>query len=135
MTLTVENKETLIKHRIRQSEDAFDEAKFLLENNRLSLAVNRIYYSFFYKISALTIKNDFSTSKHRQLLGWFNKNFINTGKLKKEYGKIIYTAFENREKSDYDFLFELTKEEILTPHQSLKNFIADATSLVSEINK
>jgi uncharacterized protein (UPF0332 family) len=126
------DKETLINHRIRQSEEALTEVTFLLENKRLSLAVNRIYYSIFYIISALAIKNDFSTSKHRQLIGWFNKNFIKTGKAKKEYSKMIYTAAENREKSDYDFLFELTKEEIMMSYKSLQNFIGDIKALLSE---
>lgn len=132
MTLDKIDKETLINHRIRQSEEALAEVAFLLENKRLSLAVNRIYYSIFYIISALAIKNDFSTSKHRQLIGWFNKNFVKTGKVNKEHGKMIYTAFENREKSDYDFLFDLTREEINVSYQSLQNFISDIKSLLSE---
>jgi len=40
------------------------------------LAVNRIYYGLFYIITALSLKYEFSTSKHQQLIGWFNKTFI-----------------------------------------------------------
>jgi uncharacterized protein (UPF0332 family) len=103
-----QDKKILINHRIRQAEEALVEIAVLIENKFLSLATNRIYYSIFYAVSAVSIKDDFSTSKHKKLLGWFNKKYINSELLPKEYGKLIYAAYENREKSDYDFLFERT---------------------------
>ncbi|MGA2297615.1 MAG: HEPN domain-containing protein, partial [FCB group bacterium] len=70
-----EDKLILINHRINKSHLTIDDAKFSLENNKTSIALNRIYYSIFYIVSALALIYDFSTSKHKQLLGWFNKNF------------------------------------------------------------
>jgi len=70
------NKGELIKHRIFRAKESIEDAKLALANNRLLNAENRIYYAMFYAVSALALKNDFSTSKHFQLLGWFNKNFI-----------------------------------------------------------
>jgi len=66
--------EILINHRIRQAEEALAEISILLEHKMLSLAVNRIYYTIFYAISAVSIRDNFSTSKHKNLLGWFNKS-------------------------------------------------------------
>ena len=40
------------------------------------MAVNRIYYGLYYAVTALAIKHRFETSKHLQLIGWFNKEFI-----------------------------------------------------------
>ena len=123
MTLQDADKEILKQHRIRQSRKALEEVQFLLDNKKLSLAVNRIYYAIFYIISAAAIKNDFSTSKHKQLLGWFNKNFIKNKKIDSEYSKLIYSAYQNREKSDYDFLFELSLEEVESLFAKTKEFI------------
>lgn len=47
----------------------------------LSTALNRLYYAIFYAVAALAQKFNFITSKHSQLLGWFNREFIKTGKL------------------------------------------------------
>lgn len=127
-----QDKKILINHRIRQAEEAFIEISILIDNGLLSLAVNRIYYSIFYAISAVSIKDNFSTSKHKKLLGWFNKNYISTGLLSKEYGKMIYTAYENREKSDYDFLFEITKEEIIKYFKYAKSFVAEVIKLLAD---
>ena len=74
-----EDKIILINHRINKSHLTIDDAKFSIENNKISIALNRIYYAIFYIVSALSLIYDFSTSKHKQLLGWFNKNFIYTG--------------------------------------------------------
>ncbi|MCL6097421.1 MAG: HEPN domain-containing protein [Bacteroidetes bacterium] len=122
--------EMLINIRIQQSEAALREVEFLLEHKMLSLATNRIYYSIFYAISAISIKDNYSTSKHTRLLGWFNKNYINSGMLPKEFGKMIYACFENREKSDYDFLFELTKEEINGYYELAKKFISAVKEMI-----
>lgn len=123
MTLKESDKSILIQHRINQSLKALEDVKFLLDNKKLSLASNRIYYAVFYIVSAIAIKNDFSTSKHKQLLGWFNKNFIASNKIDKSYSKLIYEAYSNREKSDYDFLFELTFDEINHLFDKAKEFV------------
>ncbi len=130
MTLKNKDKEILIQHRIRQSDEAIETANFLLENKQLSLAVNRLYYSIFYIVSAVAIKSDYSTSKHKQLLGWFNKNFIGTGILEKRFGKLIYNTFEKREKSDYDFVFELSKEDVTKSFTLVKEFISSVKELL-----
>ncbi len=123
MTLKESDKAILIQHRIDQSRGAIEDVKFLLDNKKISLAANRIYYAIFYIISAVAIKNDFSTSKHKQLLGWFNKNFIATKIIEKSFSKVIYEAYSNREKSDYDFLFELTIDEVSNLYEKAKQFI------------
>lgn len=128
-----QDKKILIKHRIKQAEEALVEISVLIENKFLSLAVNRIYYSIFYAISAVSIKDDFSTSKHKKLLGWFNKNYISSGLISKEFGKMIYAAYENREKSDYDFLFEMTKEEIIKYFELAKEFVSEIKKLLKDI--
>lgn len=74
----------------------------MIDSNKLVVAVNRIYYGLYYAVTALAIKHRFETSKHLQLIGWFNKEFIATQKLDKKNGKILRIAYQNRIKGDYD---------------------------------
>ena len=74
---------TLINYRIERAKEAMSDALDDIEKNRLFSASNRIYYAIFYMVSALSLKNNFSTSKHKQLMGWFNHNFYYTGKVDK----------------------------------------------------
>ncbi len=83
--------------------------KFLIDSNELTVAVNRIYYGMYYAVTALAIKFQFETSKHFQLVGWFNREFISTGVLNANYGKILRNAFRNRTKGDYDAIITFEK--------------------------
>ena len=71
-----DDREALIKYRIEQANEAIREVEILMKNDLLKVAVNRIYYGMFYMLTALALKHKFKTSKHQQLIGWFNKNFI-----------------------------------------------------------
>src|SRR5690606_29104884 len=106
------DKSTLIQYRMKRSSETLDEAKLAAENDRLLLAANRIYYSAFYAVSALGIKNDFITTKHGQLLGWFNQNFVKSELVEKRLGEFYRNAFQMRQRSDYDDFIEFDKESI-----------------------
>ena len=54
--MKTEETNALIEHRIGRATDAIDDVKFLIENKKLHLAVNRIYYGIFYVLSALALK-------------------------------------------------------------------------------
>ncbi len=43
----------------------------------------------FYSLLALAIAYKYETSKHAQIIGWFNKNFVHEGKFDERFGKII----------------------------------------------
>ena len=102
MTLTDEDRDTLIKYNVEKSKQAIEDAQFLIENNKLYIAANRIYYRIFYILSALALKHRFPTKKHHQLHGWFNKNFIHTNIIDEKYSQIVKQAFKIRSDADYD---------------------------------
>ncbi|MFP4586330.1 MAG: HEPN domain-containing protein, partial [Desulfococcaceae bacterium] len=105
---------------------------FLLENEMFAVAVNRIYYGMFFALSALALKHQFSTSKHGQLIGWFNKNFVKEGKVKKRIGHLIRMAFDSRSASDYDDWVEFSQEEVVVLFEGMKEFIQEMERLIQE---
>lgn len=102
-------RDILIKYRIEQAFEAHQLALFLISNDKLALAANRVYYGMYYALTALALKHQFETSKHQQLLGWFNKEFIASQKVNNLLGKIIRNAYQNRTKGDYDAFVTFTK--------------------------
>lgn len=120
----------LVKHRIQRAKESIDDAKLAIDNNRLLNAENRIYYAIFYAVSALAVKNDFSTSKHYQLMGWFNKNFIKTKIVDEKFGKIYKRQFENRLESDYEDYVEFSIEEVKNNFESMTNFVSEIEKLL-----
>ena len=122
----------LINYRIQQAYDTLKEVEFQIENNFLSIAVNRIYYGMFYMLLALALKCGFKTSKHSQLLGWFNREFVKTEKIDREIGKIIHKAFEDRTDSDYGIFIKFEKEEVLQKLNDMKIFLSELNKLILE---
>jgi uncharacterized protein (UPF0332 family) len=88
MTLNTEDRKELIRYRLIQARESIDEVSFLIDNSKYKTAVNRIYYGMFYSLLALGLKYEFETSKHAQLIGWFNKNFVSSGQIDKKFGKM-----------------------------------------------
>lgn len=96
-----DDKKTLIKYRLERSEESLAASKLMLDNGLYVSAMNRIYYSMFYTVQALLILNDVSFSKHGQVKGFFNKEYIKTNILQKDFGRLYNVVFEYRQKFDY----------------------------------
>ena len=125
MTIEGEKKDTLIRYRLEQAEEAIDDATFLFDNNRgLRSIVNRIYYAMFYAVLALFfVREPFQGSRHSGVIGYFNKRFIKEGIFSSETGKYLNMAFEARQESDYKEFSELTRENVEELLKHAKIFI------------
>ena len=130
MTLTEINRKDLIIHNTEKAISTQKEVEFLIKNKYYSLALNRIYYGMFYIISAVAIKNGFSTSNHSQIIGWFNKNYVKEKKIDRKIGRVIYRAFEQRMKSDYNILHKFTLEDAIIGLSNLKEVIQSISELM-----
>lgn len=120
----------LIKYRLNRANETLEEAKFAIDNKRYLLAANRIYYASFYAVSALAIKHEFKTSKHAQLLSWFNKNFVKNGIVEKRLGKFYLDAFEMRQESDYEDFVVIDKTSVDEKLKLASEFIDRISELV-----
>lgn len=133
MESTHENLTELIKYRIEQASETISEVEILIEKNLLTIAINRIYYGMFYMLLALALKKGFKTSKHNQLIGWFNKEFIRTEIINQKFGKIINQAFEDRTDGDYGIFVKFEKDEVLLKFTDMKEFIAQIEEKINSI--
>lgn len=125
-----QDRDSLIKYRIQQAKEIIELAEFLINSNKLIVAVNRIYYGMYYALTALALKHKFETSKHAQLIGWFNKKFVAKGLVDKKYGGILRNAFQNRTKGDYDAFVEFPQQEVDVMLKEMKQFIIEIESIL-----
>ena len=123
MSIDDKDRQQLIQYRIDQAKDTETDVALLISHDRLRAAINRIYYGMFYALMALGLKYEFETSKHLQLLGWFNKNFIHEGLIDTRYGRIINKAYNRRTKGDYDSYIEFDAETVKEMFEEMKDFI------------
>ncbi len=125
MSLEEKERIELIRYRLEEAKETIADVQLLIENDRLRAAVNRIYYGMFYSLLALGLAYQFETSKHQQLLGWFNKNFIHEGLIDARFGKIINKASNRRTQGDYESYVEFDKDVILEMFDEMKEFISE----------
>lgn len=117
-------KNILIQKAFEKADEALKTAELNLNNDLLSAAQNRIYYAIFYAVNALAYKFGFITSKHGQLLSWFNKKFIHEEAIFDiELFKIYKYNFDNRQKSDYDFMYTPQKQDLELSYKDAQYFI------------
>jgi uncharacterized protein (UPF0332 family) len=130
MTLEEKDRQNLIGYRLQQAKETMDDVQLLINNKRFRSAINRIYYGMFYALLALGSANRFETSKHAQLIGWFNRNFIYEGKIDARYGRIINKAFNRRTKGDYDTFVEFEEEIVIEMYAEMNDFIGEIESYI-----
>ena len=65
MSLTNEERKTLIALHIKKAHETFDEIGVLTDANKWNGASNRLYYAVFHAISALLIHDGYSIYSHK----------------------------------------------------------------------
>jgi uncharacterized protein (UPF0332 family) len=109
---------------LKKSDEALKDAEITIEHDRLENALSRLYYALFYSVTALAYLHGYSTSKHHQLLGWFNKKFIYEEKSFAPEDYLVYKeAFENRQNADYSIFTSFTLNEVSNNLQSIRSLV------------
>ncbi|SHJ88685.1 Uncharacterized protein, contains HEPN domain, UPF0332 family [Tangfeifania diversioriginum] len=129
------DREILIQYRLDQAKQTIGEVSKLIEMDLLNVAVNRIYYGIFYCLTALALKFEFSSSKHSQLIGWFNQTFIKTQKIEVKYGKIIRDAYKNRSDGDYAPFISFSKTDVQDMQKDMIDFIERINSYLPTLSE
>lgn len=122
-----QDKRILLQRWIEKANEALSAAQDNIISDNLTTAQNRIYYSVFYSVMALAYFKDFHTSKHTELMGWFNKNFIKTEIFSKEMGTLYKNAFNDRNQADYTITFKPQVE-------GLKDLCCKAEAFIRQIS-
>lgn len=131
--ITDEKKNLLALHRLKQTEESLEEARYLLEGGKsLRSVANRIYYGMFYAVLALLIYEPYSSSKHSGVLSYFNKRFVKGGLFSESMGRALNEAFELRQRGDYREYFELTGNQVEPLLDKAAEFVGSIRTYLEE---
>jgi len=106
-------KQDYIDYRIQSAKETLKAAKLLADNSHWNSAINRLYYSCYYAISALTYAYDINTKSHKGNKQEFALHFIKTGLVEKSLSKVYFQLFDWRHKGDYGDFIDFDKEKTL----------------------
>ena len=114
----------LAKHRLEQAKEDLEAGKLLYDKNFYKSANNRAYYSIFHSIKAVLALEPIDFKRHKDVLAYFNKNYINKEIFSRMMGRKIQNASAIREDSDYDDEFivdaDKTNEQLKTAEELIE---------------
>lgn len=130
--MTSSIKQGYIDYRIQSAKETLKAAKLLAENSHWNSAINRLYYTCFYAISALLYKYDINANSHAGLKHQFTLHFIKTGLIEKNLGQVFVQLFDWRQKGDYGDFYDFDKEKTLPLFNPVETLLEKVESLIND---
>lgn len=113
----------LMNYRLITAKEKLHSAKVLLDAGEYKDSIGRSYYAMFSGIRAVLALDKVDFSKHAGVIAYFQKEYIKTGKIEKEYSKYISNAFQIRNNCDYTDFFLVSKEDAVEQYERSTEFI------------
>lgn len=111
------------KYRLERAKEEYETAQLLYKENKLLAANNRAYYSIFYSIRAVLAMEKIDFKKHKDVLAYFNKNYVKTEIFPRQIGRRIVLASKVREDSDYDDEYDPSSESTYSQIETSRELI------------
>ena len=96
-----ERRAELVSYWWSKAEESLSSAQREMEADSYGFAVNRLYFTLFYAVSAALLKQGLAYKKHSGVRAAFHREFIKTGVLDVQWGKLYDQLFEDRQEADY----------------------------------
>jgi len=117
----------LCKYRLEQAQKALASSRYNFDSD-LKTSLNRSYYSILYATKALLAADGLDAHSHRGLFVVFNKVYIKTEILDKEFSSILKEASMIRSKSDYTDFYIVSKDEVNEQIDNAEKFLTKITN-------
>lgn len=103
--------DSLVKYRLENAKEKLESAKLLLDAGHYKDSIGRSYYAIFTAVRAVLAKDKIDFSKHAGVIAYFQKEYIKSGVLDKQYSKYLQGAFQIRNSCDYDDFFIASRQD------------------------
>ena len=117
-------RQDLVLYRLETAKNDLKSARALFAMEDYRGANNRAYYSIFHSIKAVLALEPIDFKRHKDVLAYFNKNYINKEIFPRMMGRKIQNASAIREDSDYDDEFivdaDKTNEQLKTAEELIE---------------
>ena len=88
--------EALIRYRLERAQESLADARLLADAESWNTCVNRLYYSYFYAVSALLARDGLASPRHTGVRSLFNQHYVRTGVVPRELARLYNDLFERR---------------------------------------
>jgi len=98
-------------------------AKTLLENQLYEDCVSRAYYAVLHAAKAALSIEDVEPQSHHAVRRMFGLHLVKTGKIEREFARILTAEQEDREIGDYDIHIEIEQDTALKRVRDAEKFV------------
>ena len=132
MGLNDEERKTMVYLEMEKADRFLKQASMMCDMELWDMAANRYYYACFHAVQALFIHNGLASRRHKGMLTQLGLHFIKKGVIEDRLGAFLTRMEQLREKGDYNCLFEVTKDELLTFVEPAKDLVDTIKQLIAE---
>ena len=120
-----ERQKNLSNYRIAEAEDSLKVAAHCLKEGLYKDSINRSYYAAFYAVKAIMALSTVDFKRHKDVMGYFNKEYVAKEIFPREIGRKLGTLQRVREKSDYDDFYIASREKAEEQFQTAELVIGE----------
>ncbi len=128
--MNTEQRAEVVRYWWSKAEESLASAQRELGAGAYAFAANRLYYATFYGVSAALLERKLSFRKHSGVRAGFRREFIKTGLLDVEWGKLYDQLFEDRQEGDYVALISFDREYVESQLGRCTQFLAALRPLI-----
>ena len=128
-----ERQSDLSKYRIQEAKDSLRVAERCLSDGFYKDSINRSYYAAFYCIKAVLALGTVDFKRHKDVMAYFNKEYVATGIFPRELGRKLSTLKQLREKSDYDDFYISSKAQAEDQYNTAKYTLEQIENRINKI--
>jgi uncharacterized protein (UPF0332 family) len=125
MTFSEDERRQLAAMRMAKADSVLADASMLAAGGSSLSVMNRCYYAMFHAASALAIHDNCTFHKHRAVISWFNREYVNTERFSQEIGKSFRVAFNLRCDADYTDVATFSAEQVAAMLDQARRFVAE----------
>ena len=96
-----EARQTLIAIWLEKAKESLASAELELNAGHTNFAVNRLYYSCFYAVTALLLRDGKQFARHSAVISEFGRVYIKPGRIDLKWHKFFQKLFDDRQEGDY----------------------------------
>lgn len=119
-----DSRRELMQYRLEMAKERLHSSKVLLDDGSYKDSIGRSYYAMFTVVRALLAMEGQDFSKHAGVIAYFQKEYIKTGKIDKQYSKYISQAFQIRNNTDYADFFIVSAKDAEEQYEKAEEFVA-----------
>ncbi len=120
-----------VQRHFEQAAECVEDARVLLENDRLAAAVTRIYYAMFHGATAALLARGIRRRSHHAILAAFGQSFIQTRELDERLYRDLRAAFERRQQADYEAIVDIDRQAAAQLRERAIEFVDACRRLTS----